>query len=134
MLQGSRGAECDVPSIMQAARDGITQFRDSLSDTNKRVGLSADRINGKLGGYVSKKYWCTPVSSRGCRHALLKSWRLSGSLCALREGPDRGLVPHVVLRTLVTNSVDLYLPALKVLQPAPGCSRLSCGIVAIRRR
>ncbi len=63
MLQGSLGAEWCISPMAQAARDGITQFRDSLSDTNKRVGLSAERINGSLGGYVSKKYWCTPVCS-----------------------------------------------------------------------
>mmetsp|Transcript_14725 Transcript_14725/g.44492 ORF Transcript_14725/g.44492 Transcript_14725/m.44492 type:complete len:214 (+) Transcript_14725:105-746(+) len=46
--------DLDLP---QAARDGISQFRQSLEDTKKRLDISAKRINGDLSGYVSKKYW-----------------------------------------------------------------------------
>ena len=47
--------------MLQGERDGMTQFRGSVAETKKRVVEAESRVDGKLGGFIAKKYWCAPM-------------------------------------------------------------------------
>jgi hypothetical protein len=47
--------DLDLP---QNVRDGITQFRGDLTATKARFQESSKRIEGQLGTYINKSYWC----------------------------------------------------------------------------
>jgi photosystem II oxygen-evolving enhancer protein 3 len=58
--------DLDLP---QNTRDGITQFKSDLKATKARYSASAARIEGPLGEYINKSYWC---ASSCCIYASMR--------------------------------------------------------------
>jgi len=66
--------------VSQSVRDGITEFRDNLVGTKSRIEEASNRINGSLGGFIEKKYWCAICNSSPfqllhlARNAQMATW------------------------------------------------------------
>lgn len=57
-LMSAAGPILNAAAVSQSVRDGITEFRDNLVGTKSRIEEASNRINGSLGGFLEKKYWC----------------------------------------------------------------------------
>lgn len=43
---------------MQEVRDGLAQGRNNLQGTKNRLLESEKRLDGKVGEFIAKEYWC----------------------------------------------------------------------------
>merc|ERR1712187_313895 len=73
--------ELDLP---QGQRDGLTQFKDSVSDTKKRLTESSKRIKTSVIEFVNKNYW--PSASNELRRQLGTMRFDLNTVAATKEG------------------------------------------------